>query len=30
VDDFIKMGIPKDDLVLAFHAPYKRKFVELA
>ncbi len=30
VDDFLKMGIPKEDLVLAFHAPYKRKYAELA
>ena len=25
-DDFVELGVPKDDIVLAFHAPYKRKF----
>lgn len=24
-DDLVEMGIPKEDIVLAFHPPYKRK-----
>jgi len=24
------MGVPKEDIVLAYHAPYKRKFTEFA
>lgn len=24
--DFIELGVPKEDIVLAFHAPYKRKY----
>jgi hypothetical protein len=23
-----EMGVPKSDIVLAFHAPYRRKFIE--
>lgn len=30
VDDFLKMGIPKLDLILAFLAPYKRPYAEIA
>ena len=26
VDDFLEMGVPKTDLVLAFMAPYKRPY----
>jgi len=30
VDDFLKMGVPKSDLVLAFLAPYKRPYATIA
>lgn len=26
----VDMGVPKEDIVLAFHAPYKRKYTEFA
>jgi hypothetical protein len=26
--DLIEMGVPKSDIVLAFHAPYRRQFIE--
>ena len=25
-----KLGVPKSDIVLGFHAPYKRKFTDFA
>lgn len=25
-NDFVALGVPKEDIVLAFHAPYKRKY----
>lgn len=25
-NDFVSLGVPKEDIVLAFHAPYKRKY----
>jgi hypothetical protein len=30
VDDLLAAGIPKSDIVLGFHNPYKRKFTEFA
>jgi len=24
-EEFVKFGVPKEDIVLGFHAPYKRK-----
>ena len=29
-DELVTMGVPKEDIVLAYHAPYKRKFTEFA
>ncbi len=29
-NELVKMGIPKEDIVLAFHAPYRRRFTEFA
>ncbi len=29
-DDFVDMGVPKNDIVLGFHAPYKRKYTGFA
>jgi hypothetical protein len=26
----VEAGVPKEDIVLAFHAPYKRRFTEFA
>jgi hypothetical protein len=26
----VEAGVPRDDIVLAFHAPYKRRFTEFA
>jgi hypothetical protein len=26
----VEAGVPKEDIVLAFHAPYKRQFTEFA
>jgi len=26
VDDFLEMGVPHEDIVLAFQAPYKRQY----
>ncbi|PAX52807.1 XisI protein [Brunnivagina elsteri CCALA 953] len=26
----LEMGVPKDDIVLAFHSPYMRQFTEFA
>ncbi len=28
--EFVARGVPKEDIVLAFHAPYKRKFTGYA
>jgi len=28
--ELVKLGIPKEDIVLAFHAPYRRQFTEYA
>ena len=30
VDLLLEKGVPKEDIVLAFHAPYFRKFTEFA
>jgi len=30
IEDLVEKGIPKDDIVLAFHAPYKRKYTGFA
>ena len=30
VDDLLEAGVPKTDIVLAFHPPSKRKFTEFA
>ena len=29
-NELVEAGVPKQDIVLAFNAPYKRKFTELA
>ena len=29
-DEFVKLGVPKEDIVLAFHSPYRRQFTGLA
>ncbi len=29
-NDLVELGVPKQDIVLAFHAPYKRKYTEFA
>lgn len=29
-NDFLEMGVPKEDIVLAFHPPYKRKYTGFA
>lgn len=29
-NELIQKGVPKQDIVLSFHAPYKRKFTEFA
>lgn len=29
-DELVEMGIPKEDIVLAFHAPYKRPYTGFA
>ncbi|NET62498.1 MAG: XisI protein [Symploca sp. SIO2E6] len=28
--ELVAAGVPKQDIILAFHAPYKRKFTEFA
>jgi len=28
--ELVAAGVPKQDIVLAFHAPYKRQFTEFA
>ncbi len=30
IEDLLAAGIPKSDIVLGFHAPYKRKFTEFS
>lgn len=29
-NDLVEWGVPKDDIVLAFHSPYKRQFTGFA
>jgi len=29
-EELVKMGAPKQDIVIGFHAPYKRQFTEYA
>ena len=29
-NELVEMGIPKEAIVLAFHAPYRRQFTEFA
>lgn len=29
-NDLLEMGVPKSDIVLAYHAPYKRKYTGFA
>jgi hypothetical protein len=29
-NEFVILGVPKEDIVLAFHAPYKRQYTEFA
>ncbi|MCP4344773.1 MAG: XisI protein [Desulfobacterales bacterium] len=29
-EELVKSGVPKDDIVLGFHAPYKRKYTGYA
>jgi len=29
-DELVAMGVPKKDIVLAYHAPYKRQFTDFA
>lgn len=29
-NELVEAGVPKKDIVLAFHAPYKRKFTEFS
>lgn len=29
-NELVALGVPKQDIVLGFHAPYKRKFTEFA
>ncbi len=29
-DDLVEMGVPKEDIVLAFHPPFKRKYTGFA
>ena len=30
IEDLLEKGIPKENIVLAFHAPYKRQYTEFA
>lgn len=30
VDYFLENGVPKNDIILAFHPPYKRRYTEFA
>jgi serine/threonine protein kinase len=29
-DELVELGVPKQDIVLGFHSPYKRQFTEFA
>jgi hypothetical protein len=29
-DELVALGVPKNDIVLAYHAPYNRQFTEFA
>ncbi|GAK49335.1 FdxN element excision controlling factor protein [Candidatus Moduliflexus flocculans] len=29
-DEFLKLGVPKEDIVLAFHSPFRRQFTGFA
>ena len=29
-NELVALGVPKDDIVLAFHSPYKRQFTDFA
>jgi hypothetical protein len=29
-NELVDMGVPKEDIVLAYHAPYKRKYTGFA
>jgi hypothetical protein len=29
-NELVKLGVPKSDIVLGFHSPYKRQFTEFA
>jgi hypothetical protein len=29
-NELVELGVPKEDIVLAFHAPYKRPFTDFA
>jgi hypothetical protein len=29
-DELVAMGVPKTDIVLAYHAPYNRQFTEFS
>lgn len=29
-EELVKMGVPKSDIVVGFHSPFKRKFTEYA
>ncbi|HEX6384245.1 MAG TPA: element excision factor XisI family protein, partial [Anaerolineae bacterium] len=29
-NELVKSGVPKEDIVLAFHAPYKREYTGFA
>lgn len=29
-NELVTAGVPKQDIILGFHAPYKRKFTEFA
>ena len=29
-NELVELGVPKDDIVLAFHAPYKRRYTGFA
>ncbi len=29
-NELVEMGVPKEDIVLAFHAPYRRQYTEFA
>jgi len=29
-EEFVKLGVPKEDIVLGFHSPYMRRFTDYA